>query len=100
MTPTLYQFYLDETFAGKPVEELNRKLALLLSTQAGTMPLDREFGLEADFLDSPSEASKSLFTAEVTAKVAKYIPEARVKEVSWIAGEAGSILPKVVITSA
>lgn len=97
---TQYQFHLDETFAGKPIEELNRKLALLFTTQAGTMPLDREFGLETDFLDSPSEASKSLFTAEAAAKVARYIPEARVKEVSWVAGETGSIIPKVVITSA
>lgn len=95
-----YEFYLDETFAGKPIEDLNRKLAFLFSTRAGTLPLDREFGMEQDFLDSPSEASKSLFTAEATAKVAQYIPEARVKEVSWVAGEMGSIMPKVVITSA
>lgn len=95
-----FQFYLDQTFTGRPIEELNRQLTLLFTTQTGTMPLDREFGIEQDFLDTPSEPAKSLFVAEITAKVAEYIPEAAVKEVEWIAGETGAIIPKVVITSA
>ena len=54
-----------------PLAELDRQLALLLSTREGTMPLDREFGLNMDFVDMPPEVAKSLYTAEVTEKVAQ-----------------------------
>lgn len=60
----LYEFHLSYTFAGEALEELNRKISFLLSTPVGTMPLDREFGVDMTFLDMPSEASKSLYVAE------------------------------------
>lgn len=81
-------------------EEVDSRLSLLLSTREGTMPLDREFGIAMDFLDLPPETAKSLYTAEVTKKVAKFIPEVRVKEIRWSNGEAGALRAKVVITSA
>lgn len=100
MMNTQYQFQLDLTLIDRPIDELNRKLTLLLTTQKGTLPLDREFGIDFDFLDRPAEAARSLFTAEVTLAVATYIPEVCVKAVEWIAGGAGALIPKVVITSA
>lgn len=81
-------------------EEVDCRLSLLLSTREGTMPLDREFGIAMDFLDLPPETAKSLYTAEVTKKVAKFIPGVRVKEIRWSNGEAGELRAKVVITSA
>ena len=64
-----------------------------------TVTMDREFGLNMDFVDKPPEVAKSLYTAEVTKKVAKYIPTVRVQEITWSAAE-GKLSPKVVITSA
>ena len=52
------------------------------------------------FVDMPPEAAKSLYTAEVTEKVAKFIPTVRVQEVTWGAGAQGNLIAKVVITSA
>lgn len=95
----LYEFHLSYTFAGEALEELNRKISFLLSTPVGTMPLDREFGVDMSFLDMPSEASKSLYVVEITEKIAKFIPEARVESVSWVASPAGTLIPKVVITN-
>ena len=65
-----YNFHLEFTFTDNRVEEL---------------------------LDNPSESAKAMFTAELTEKVATFIPEVRVDSVEWVAGEAGSIIPKVVI---
>lgn len=93
-------FQIEYTATEATVAELDSRLSLLLSTREGTMPLDREFGLNMDFLDMPPETAKSLYTAEVTKKVAKFIPEARVKSVTWTSDGAGKIIPKVVITSA
>lgn len=81
-------------------EELDSRLSLLLTTREGAMPLDREFGIAMDFLDMPPETAKSLYTAEVTQKVAKFIPEVRVKEIQWSHGETGALCAKVVITDA
>ena len=95
----LFNFQLEYTFTADWLAELDRQLALLLSTREGTMPLDRAFGLNMDFVDMPPEAAKSLYTAEVTEKVSKFIPEVRVQEVTWT-GNTGKLFPKVVITSA
>lgn len=96
----LYDFKLEYTFQDDNLAELDRQLALLLSTQAGTMPLDREFGIQMNFVDKPPEVVKSLYTAEVTKKVPQFIPWVRVYEVTWSHGEQGHIKPKVVITRA
>ena len=96
----VYDFKLEYTFAGDYMAELDRQLALLLSTREGTMPLDREFGLNMDVVDMPPEVAKSLYTAEVTEKVAKFIPTVRVQEVKWSSGGQGNLIAKVVITSA
>lgn len=96
----LFDFKLEYTFTGDWLAELDRQMSLLLSTREGTMPLDREFGINMDFLDRPPEIAKSLYTAEVTKKVAAFIPTVRVREVTWRRAEGGQLKPKVVITSA
>lgn len=100
MTVSSTDFFLEYTFANQAMEEIDRRLALLYSTREGTMPLDREFGINMDFVDMPPETAKSLYTAEVTKKTAKFVPEVRVKGVTWSHGETGTLIPKVVITSA
>ena len=96
----LFNFQLEYTFTADWLAELDRQLALLLSTREGTMPLDRAFGLNMDFVDMPPEAAKSLYTAEITKKTAQFIPEVRVQSVQWTHGGEGVFYPKVVITSA
>lgn len=91
-------FQIEYTATEAAVADLDSRLSLLLSTREGTMPLDREFGLNMDFIDMPPETAKSLYTAEVTKKVAKFIPEVRVKAVTWT-GAAGELTAKVVIAN-
>lgn len=95
-----FDFQLEYTFADNAMARLDRQLALLLSTREGSMPLDREFGIKMEFLDRPPEVAKSLYTAEVTKKVAMFIPSVRVREVQWTRGEDGKQIKKVVITNA
>lgn len=94
-----FDFQLEYTFADNAMARLDRQLALLLSTREGSMPLDREFGIKMEFLDRPPEVAKSLYTAEVTKKVAMFIPSVRVREVQWTT-EGGQQIKKVVITNA
>ena len=100
MEINFFNFLLEYTFSGDWLAALDREMALLLSTREGTMPLDREFGINMDFLDMPQETAKSLYTAEVTKKIPLFIPTVRVKEVTWSQTESGKLSPKVVITHA
>lgn len=94
----LFDFQLEYTGGG--ARSLDRQLALLLSTREGSIPLDREFGLDLNFVDRPTAAVKALYTAEVTKKVAKFIPAVRVLEVVWTGTAEGHLKPKVVIAGA
>ena len=96
----MYDFKLEYTFAGDELAELDRQLNLLLTTRAGTMPLDRAFGLTMDYLDQPSETAKSLYVAELVEKVNQFIPAVRVREVRWEAGQQGTLRARVVIDRA
>lgn len=91
---------IQSDLAEKTAEDLDRRLSLLLSTKVGTMPLDRAFGINMDFLDMPPQTAKCLYTAEITKKIAMFVPEVRVKQVQWNSQEGGILRPKVVITSA
>mgnify|MGYP001067062681 CR=1 FL=1 len=94
----LYDFQIEYTFSDNKLADLDRSICLLLSTRAGTIPLDRELGLSMDFIDMPPETAKSLYTAEVSEKIATLIPGVRVKSVSWDKGNNGKMKSKVVIT--
>lgn len=94
----LFDFQLE--YSGGGARSLDRQLALLLSTREGSIPLDREFGLDLNFVDRPTAAVKALYTAEVTKKVAKFIPAVRVLEVVWTGTAEGQLKPKVVIAGA
>ncbi len=95
---TGFDFRLE--YIGGGSAELDRQLALLLSTREGSIPLDRAFGLNLDFVDRPAGVVKSLYTAEVTKKVSQFIPAVRVFEVAWTSSQDGELQPKVVIASA
>ena len=96
----IFDYQLERTMTASRIDELDHQLALLLTTRTGTMPLDREFGIDMDFVDKPPELAKVLYTQEVTKQVAKFISWVRVKEITWSHGAQGQIIPKVVITSA
>ena len=96
----VFDFKLECTFSDSWRARLDREIALLLSTPVGSMPLDREFGINTDFIDKPPEAAKSLYTAEVFEKIQRFIPAVRVQEITWDWNSAGKLSPKVVITSA
>lgn len=94
-----YEFHLEFTFASDALADLHRKISLLLTTPVGTMPLDRDFGVDWSFLDMPTDIARSLFTAEVAEKIQTFIPEVRVEAVEWMPNTEGQLIPKVVITS-
>ncbi len=64
-------------------ENLRRQIRTLLSTRAGSVPVDRDFGISWTFLDEPPEVAESLFYQELLQKMEKYIPDIQIKSVSF-----------------
>lgn len=87
---TLSFNYKDE----EQIREVRRNLETLLSTMAGTMPMDREFGLDCSYLDYPISTAANMYALEVTKKVKKYVPEVGVQSVTF-EYEDGAIYPTV-----
>lgn len=95
-----YDFELESTLAGDDREAQLRRTKFLLATPIGTIPTDREFGIETDFLGRPMETAQALYAAEIVSKIKKFCPSVTVKKVTWSGGEDGKLWPKVVIADA
>ena len=50
------------------------RLKLLLTTRVGTVVLDRDFGIEMNFIDKPVPVAKRLFMLAFVRKIKKYEP--------------------------
>lgn len=81
-------------------DEIIRCIQNLALTPAGTVPLDREFGLDASFMGMPIETAKNLLAIELINKIDRYEPRASVKEVDMTGSVDGQIKIRVVIESA
>lgn len=80
-------------------EDILRCLRNLLMTPAGTVPLDRDFGLDQSLLGYPIDVAQNLLAVEIIDKAARYEPRAIVTEVELSANAEGHITAKVVITN-
>jgi len=68
----------------------------ILATPVGTVPFDRNFGIDISFLDQPTELSKGQFRIEVVKKLRKYEPRVVVERIEF-ESRLEKIEPKVVI---
>lgn len=81
-------------------DDVLRCIQNLTLTPAGTVPLDREFGLSIDFMGMPLDTAKNLFAIELIEKIDKYEARASVKAVEMTDTTDGQLQVKVVIESA
>ena len=87
-------------FAGdiEEKEEILRNIRMILTTPIGSVPFDREFGIDWSILDKPLPQAKGLLTVEYIEKVKKYEPRARVRELTFEKNSIdGVLIPEVVI---
>lgn len=65
------------------IEEVLQNVQMILATMQLTVPLDREFGISANVIDTPISATQARLTAEVAAAVRKFEPRARVERINY-----------------
>jgi phage baseplate assembly protein W len=78
------------------VREVMQNVRTILTTRRGTVPLDRDFGLSFDFLDSPINTTRAKAEQEIFLQLKKYESRAVLKQIIWEADAlSGRILPSV-----
>ena len=73
--------------------EIIQNCQTILSTTKFSVPLDRDFGLDASFVDEPLLAAK--VESEIFTALKKYEPRVTIKQITWTADPEGIIKPKV-----
>lgn len=62
---------------------LAQEIRMVLATRRGSVPLDRNFGLDWNPVDMPLSAAGLRLVADVARTVEKYVPRVRVLEVRF-----------------
>jgi len=65
------------------VEEVAQNVRMILTTPKGSVPLDRDFGLNFDLVDQPEPRARLLMEVEIIRQVGRYEPRAKVVQVTW-----------------
>jgi phage baseplate assembly protein W len=78
------------------VPEVMQNVRTILTTRRGTVPLDRDFGISFDFLDSPINITQAKSEQEIFLQLKKYEPRAILKQIMWETDAvSGQIFPSV-----
>lgn len=63
--------------------EVLQNVRTIITTEKGTVPLDREFGLSWNTVDQPISVCEMMMRSEVIEAVEKYEPRARVVNIAF-----------------
>lgn len=82
------------------VEEILQNVSTILSTPKGSVPLDREFGVDISFLDRPIQVAKVMIVSAVTEAIEEFEPRAKVERVTVAIDEMepGRLIPTVEVS--
>lgn len=76
-------------------EEILQNVRTILATVKGSIPLDRDFGIDASYLDEPIPVAKAKLASEIVTALKKYEPRVKVTSISFTGTEDGILKPKV-----
>jgi phage baseplate assembly protein W len=78
------------------IPEVMQNVRAILTTRRGTVPLDRNFGISFEFLDSPINTTRAKAEQEIFSQLKKYEPRAVLKQIMWETDAlSGQISPTV-----
>lgn len=73
-------------------EEVMQNVRMILGVWRGSVPLDREFGIDADLLDAPIGIAKSRLASDLARQIAECEPRARLKSLTFTGDAADGTL--------
>lgn len=95
--------YVDGTNEGFSEEEfadVKRCLETLLSVEAGSQPLDRDFGIDYEgIVGYPIPVAENMLALEITEKVERYEPRVEIEKIEFTSHNA-QIVPHIYFNKA
>lgn len=80
------------------VNEILQNVSTILATTKGTIPLDREFGIDGSVIDMPTMQAQAYLTNEIFQAIRRYEPRVSIDNITFDGEISGKLIPKVVIT--
>lgn len=80
------------------VNEILQNVRTILATTKGTIPLDREFGIDGSVIDMPTVQAQAYLTNEIFQAIRRYEPRVSIDNITFDGEITGKLIPKVVIT--
>ena len=75
--------------------EILQNLRTIIATTKYSLPLDRDFGIEADMLDKPMAVAQAQLQSEIIMTIKTYEPRVTVTGISFTGTDDGKLIPKV-----
>lgn len=76
-------------------EEIAQNVRIICTTPKYSVPMDRSFGVDANFIDRPTPKAMAQIQAEIIQAVRKYEPRCKVKKVIFDGDNDGKLSVKV-----
>lgn len=93
------QIAMDGDFESSLRDEIMERCMFLLSLVGGTIPMNRDLGMDPDITSCPPHIAQQRYTISAIELIDEYEPRVCVEEVQFeTSGEDGYITPKVVLT--
>lgn len=77
------------------VAEILQNLRTIITTTKYSVPLDRNFGIDADMLDLPINVAQAKLQSEMIMAIKLYEPRVTVTGISFSGTDDGQLIPKV-----
>ena len=83
-------------FPKNELEEVIQNIKTIITTLQGSVPLDRDFGIDPEIIDKPVNVIRPLLVKEIKEKIESYESRAKLVSIDWAGdGQEGSLIPKV-----
>lgn len=77
------------------VKEILQNVKTIISTTKFSVPLDRDFGISGDLVDTPLPVAQARLSNEIIMAVRKYEPRAKITGISFAGTSDGKLGVKV-----
>lgn len=83
--------------AADTVKSVLQAIRIIITTQKGTVPMYRDFGVNMDFLDLPAPGAEQRARMEIKEAIEEWEPRATVKDITFSRNElqSGKLMPTV-----
>ena len=93
------QIIINSVYEKKLREDIFNKIKFLLTLINGTIPMNREIGLESEIVDLPMYQAQNRYTVSAMELIEKFETRVIVDEISFeVYEQTGKMIPKVVVT--